>query len=626
MSFVYPAGLWALLALALPLALALLRRRAELTNVSSAYLWRLAERQRQKKGALRALKRALFVGMQLAAVALAALLIARPALLLPGSGVDVAVVLDASGSMRMRDGAGQTRFERAAQAAQRDMARLPWGASVTVLLAGDTACVAADHVRGGAQLRAALEGAACGWGAGDVQGALSLCQAMLEEGSVSRVLLYTDTVYESAEGLEVVCLRGEDEWNLSVDSLEAEDSLYGTLLTARMTASGRSADVRLELSVDGALREESGITLSVNGLEQAGMTVHCPEGEETAVSLLVRQTYDFSDARLAACVQDGLAEDNEIRLFHSGEKTARVLLVGENPYFWQRALEALPQTELTVADEPGKAPLTGYDIYAFDGCLPERLPRDGAVWLLNPPRSPREAGAVLGRRLTGGYLSGAGTASALAEELTQNLALRDAAVARFFELTAQGALESVLMCGEYTVLAAGPAENGCLRIVMPFDIQESSLPLLPDFVVLVYNMTEASAPSLLPKGTVTCGQSLRLAPHPLCENLFLQTPDRRMQALDPQAAREGVPLALPGSYTLLQEVRGRQRTLGFFAQVPASERAAVPAPVSDPVVLGAGEEPPAKREPRRFDPTRAMALLALALLLAEWGMYHREKY
>ena len=66
---------------------------------------------------------------------------------MPGSGVNVAVILDASASMQMADGSGQPRYARAVAAAERDMDRLPWGASVTVVLAGDEARVAADHVR-----------------------------------------------------------------------------------------------------------------------------------------------------------------------------------------------------------------------------------------------------------------------------------------------------------------------------------------------------------------------------------------------------------------------------------------------------------------------------------------------
>ena len=114
MSFVYPAGLWALLALGVFAAVCLIRHRSEVTPVSSTYLWRLSEQRRKKKGYWRTLKRSLFFALQFLALALSALLIAQPIMPMPGSGVNVAVILDASASMQMADGSGQTRFARAA--------------------------------------------------------------------------------------------------------------------------------------------------------------------------------------------------------------------------------------------------------------------------------------------------------------------------------------------------------------------------------------------------------------------------------------------------------------------------------------------------------------------------------
>ena len=627
MSFVYPAGLWALLALAVLAVLCLVRRRSEVTPVSSTYLWRLSDQHRKKNRYLRTLKRSLFFLLQFAALACAAMLVAQPVVTMPGSGVDVAVILDASASMRMADTAGETRFARALAAVERDMAKLPWGASVTVVLAGDEALVAADHVSAGTELRAALEGVSCGWGTGDLDGALAMCEAMMEEGLISRACLYTDTAYEQTEGIEVVCLRSDDEWNVSVGTLRAEGSIYGTAFETTAISSGRSADVAFELTVDGVVQEADAIDLRVNGEAQASGSAYCPEGEEITVSLLLRQVYDYSDVRLIARAQDGLEADNETRLFKQDAKKARVLLVGENAYFWEKALSALEQTELTVETELKNAVLEGYDVYAFDGCLPDKLPKDGAVWLLNPPRSPREIGVVFGERLMGTYVTKANTGETLAAELTRNLALRDTAVARFYEMTAQGALENVLLCGEMPVMAAGRNENGCVLIVMPFDLQESSLPLLPDFVVLAHNMMEASAPTLMAEQTVTCGELVCPQMHPLCEKLFLQTPDMRLNTLAPEAARSGVRIETPGSYTLLQEVRGEQQVVSFFAQVPAQERTARSEIKTEPLVLHAdGQTAQSRAQARVFYPARMLALLLLVLLLAEWGMYHRERY
>ena len=359
MSFVYPAGLWALLALGVFAAVCLIRHRSEVTPVSSAYLWRLSEQRRKKKGYWRTLKRSLFFALQFLALALSALLIAQPIMPMPGSGVNVAVILDASASMQMADGSGQTRFARAVAAAERDMDRLPWGASVTVVLAGDEARVAADHVSGGAELRAALEGVSCGWGAGDVAGAAALCQQMLDEGGISDVRLYTDAPYAQAEGLEVISLRGGDEWNVSLGALETSGSIYGTAFETTVQSFGRSADVSFELIVDGKARGAEEIELRVNGQKQTAQTVYCPEGEAQSVSLLLRQVYDFTDVSVRVCAEDGMAQDNAVQLSRQAACPARVLLVGENPYFWQKALEAFPRVELTTAEDWRGATLEG---------------------------------------------------------------------------------------------------------------------------------------------------------------------------------------------------------------------------------------------------------------------------
>ena len=628
MSFVYPAGLWALLGLALLVAVCLVRRNSELTPVSSTYLWRLSDQRRKKNRHLRRLKRALYFLLHALEIALAALLIAHPLITMPGSGVDVAVILDASASMRMADTAGETRFSRAIAAVQRDMDKLPWGASVTVVVAGDEADIAADHVSPGTDLRAALEGAVCGWGEGDLDGALALCETMLAEGTISRVCLYTDTQYERAEGIEVVCLSGAEEWNVSLGELNASGSIYGTAFETMVVSHGKGADVTFELTVDGKVQDESAIILRVNGAEQTAQSTYCPAEEETHVSLLLRQVYDYSDVRLIVRAEDGMTADNETRLMKQDAKTARVLLIGEGAYFWEKALGTLPQTELTIEKDLRAATLEGYDIYAFSGCLPDKLPKDGAVWLLNPPRSPREIGVVFGEQLMGTYVTRAGADGALKERLTQNLALRDVAVARFREMTAQGALENVLMCGEMAVMAAGRNENGCLLIVMPFDLQESSLPLLPDFVVLAHNMTEASAPALIDQKTVNAGEKISLHPHPLCSKLFLQTPDLHLSTLNPNAVSDGIRIGAPGSYTLLQEVRGEQSVVSFYAQVPVKERTTGTAIEEKPLVLSVGEDVQESKtaEPRIFDPARIMAVLLIALLLVEWGMYHRARY
>ena len=196
---------------------------------------------------------------------------------------------------------------------------------------------------------------------------------MLDEGSISDVRLYTDAPYAQAEGLEVVSLRGGDEWNVSLGALETSGSIYGTAFETTVQSFGRSADVSFELIVDGKARGAEEIELRVNGQKQTAQTVYCPEGEAQRVSLLLRQVYDFTDVSVRVCAEDGMAQDNAVQLSRQAACPARVLLVGENPYFWQKALEAFPRVELTTAEDWRGATLEAYDVYAFDGCLPEKL-------------------------------------------------------------------------------------------------------------------------------------------------------------------------------------------------------------------------------------------------------------
>ena len=85
MSFVYPAGLWALLGVLALLAAHFIRRRYAQRTVPSAYLWRLSERFLMRMEPARRARRAILLALQVLCVALCALLIAQPLVVMPGA-------------------------------------------------------------------------------------------------------------------------------------------------------------------------------------------------------------------------------------------------------------------------------------------------------------------------------------------------------------------------------------------------------------------------------------------------------------------------------------------------------------------------------------------------------------
>jgi len=630
MSLTYPAGLISLLGIVVLAAVWMIRKKYDAAVISSTYLWRLSQQFSRRSKARQQLKRILLFALQAAGVLLCALLIMQPLIPLPGADVHAVMILDTSGSMRMADTNGVMRFQRAREALIRDVQALPWGSTVSVIAADDDAVVAAEYVNADEAIRV-LQSLPCGWGTGDLEGALSLCSAMAEEGRVSQVSLYTDKTFDQAENIAVCNAVAADDWNVYAASLNTQSSIYGTVFTAEVVSSGRDANVSFELYLDGAPLDAAQLELRVNGEVQETGTALCPADTPVSVSLLARQIYDYENVRFAAKVQDGLAEDHEIRLYQPEKKTVRTLLVGEKTYFMKQALSVFPRIDLQTAKTIREAAAEGYDLYVYDGCMPDQMPQDGAVWLVNPPRSPRSEGVVFGDALRGAAMTPVrAPQDETVNMLTRDLTLKEAAVVRLREVTENGRFVPAIMCGGCPLLLAGRTSAGFAEIIMPFDLQDSNLPLLADYVILMRNLLDYSVPPLLEARIFESGTIVYPRMHVRCEKLFLQSPDMSIRSLTREEAEAGIKLGAPGGYTLLQELPGgREQILDFFVHVPeeesltsAPQEAAVSVKLSD----ADAQQHAARAADQVFNPKQILAILALALLIVEWVVYHREKY
>ena len=629
MSLTYPAGLLALLGIVVLALIWLIRKKYDLTVVSSTYLWRLSERFSRRSKTAQQFKRVMLFVLQAACVLLCALLIMQPLIPLPGADVHAVAVLDASGSMRIADGTGVTRFARAKEALRKDIEALPWGSAVTIIVAGDAASAAADELSAEEAVDS-LEGILCGWGEGDLPGALALVNAMGHEGLVSHVSLYTDKAFEQTENIAVMNVCAENEQNLSISSLNAESSIHGTVFTAQVISSGRDANAGFALHLDGVQIDESKLELRVNDdLREDGVAL-CPADEEISVSLLARQAYDYANVRFSVLTQDGMPDDQEIRMYQQEEKTVRVLLMGAKSYFLDRALSVFPRMDVEKIDAV-REDAQGYDLYVYDGCMPEKTPQDGAVWLINPPRSPRSAGVVFGDALRGAAMSPVrAPQDTVVTALTKDLTLKGAAVVRLREVTEAGRFVPVIATGNCPLLLAGRTDGGFAQLIMPFDLQDSNLPLLADYVILMRNMLDYSVPPLLSQRTFECGTVVYPHMHVRCEKLFLQSPDMSIRSLTREETEEGVCLGAPGGYTLLQELPGgKEQILDFFVHVPKSE-SMTRTPVEKAISVALNEEGMSARTrgavDQAFNPKQLLSALALVLLIVEWVVYQREKY
>src|SRR5262245_52106166 len=162
MTLLNAAALGAL-ALAVPIVLLyLLKLKRQDRLVPSTILWARLAQDLQASHPFQKLRRNLLLFLQLAMLALLAFALARPAMVTSApEGRSVALILDASASMKARDAAGGTRFEEALRRAREIVDALRGdGGETMIVVAGLRTAVRVGLTSDRVALRNALDGLA----------------------------------------------------------------------------------------------------------------------------------------------------------------------------------------------------------------------------------------------------------------------------------------------------------------------------------------------------------------------------------------------------------------------------------------------------------------------------------
>ena len=634
MRFAYPAGLWALGAgLILLIILFLIRPPFQDYPVSTTYLWKLSEKFRKKRLPIRRAKKILLLLLQALCVAAAALLIAQPSLPMPGSGKDWIAVIDISGSMTAME-EGTSRLEKAKSEVLRRAASLERGSAVTLITAGASPEVLLLQGRDQAEVRRALDRVASDWSEAATDEALVLAGNAASNCQDAEITLYTDMDYLSASGLTVENVASGSR-NAAIPSLtcsmESGYAHFSAELVYYDPQDGSQDDPQ-----DDPLTRLT-VALYVDGKLIGAKTVDVALGntsvETTVLDWPVRDIRSFVSARMVLSVEDAIAQDNEAWCLAPPTKNVKVLLASDTPFYWEHALSALPEVDLTVT-EAASASLTsgGYDLYIFDGSAPDPLPSDGSVWLSAVRSAPRDTGLRLNELVRGGSLASSKTMPAILCELTTGLSLRDVTVQRLVSTQETERFAAVLTAGGKPALLAAQEADGRWTMMLTFDVHNSNLPLTADFVILLRNMLRFCVPDMLTARVFTCGDTVEASVLPMATALYLQHPDGRMTSLSADGRTASFQLNQPGVWTLLAS-RGAwdDRYCDFVARFPGSEsdtrrRVSPTALLVSRREAAVDETLLSETEENRSDTRMFLAALLLLFLVTEWVVYHHEQY
>lgn len=628
--------------------------------VSSTFIWRLSLKYKRKKLPVNKLRNILLFVCQLLTLTAMGLIMAHPVQPLE-QGVpqsDVVYIIDSSASMYAGSN-NETRFSRAVSDvlyAVED--ELNAGSYVSVILADGSPDFLVERATLAEKNKVteALEGlledeTACSYGTSDVQAAIALSGRIVTINPSAKVCLYTDTEYEVTEGIEVISVAEKDEWNVAIldGQTDLSDGYYS--LTVDVASYGVDADITVSVLVEGANSADNNDTTGKTIEFQH--TVTCRNNESSRIVFTTDSTlqddqttsyyllgestkfYSYQSILISVDDQDSFQVDNTFLIYGGHKQVIKVQYASSLPNpFMNSVLDVLKDryvnewdVQITEVKQGEEAATTGYDFYIFEHEMPDILPLDGAVLLVDPDKAPAGAGfTVKGRYSYGNSLV------ALSSADPEHVVMKGINAQRI----GINQYLSIIYGSDYDVLMNFQSGDPALAVcndkanqvaVLSFSLHYSNLPLLQDFPILMNNLFTYFFPSMIEHVNNTSGNSNT---YEVGEEMILQA---RGDSISVESANytgqdkvtftefpASLVLSLPGTYTVSQNT--------YFNKL-VQERIYVHTPVAESNIQASelrldGPTRPTTTEQGYDDWLIYFAAALVALLFIEWMLKSRE--
>lgn len=524
MSLLTPLGLAALAAIPVIILFHMRHVTPPRRPVPSLRFWEAAKPLPAEDRRLRRPPLSLLLLLQLAAVALLALALARPATagqlaaLAPGLHSEprhLIVLLDGSTSMgAVVDDADGTRWEAARQEALDRLAPLREGDVATVILMSTrpqtfTATDSASLV----SLRERLTTLAQPGGRADLDAALRLAGDLFLPNINREVVVIGDGA-ATADTAVVAAVDAPVELVIAGgNSSDAERANLAVIDVAARPSPDGSGTVGLYASVAnfGPENVTVPVSLSGDGLEIGRTEITIPGNGDTES---LRWMLPPGMAELTVRVErpDALLADNSATLL-PGDAAAtsiapRILLVSDLPGALARALMAIENVQLVVEPSDNLAAITAgeYDLVVFDRAAPptEALADldSPSLWIGPPVGGPFESSDDVAEPTVTRVRAG--------DALLDGVDLAGATFGPTPVFTLAAGAEEVVGAADGPLLFRGEV-NGQPAIVLTADPEASNLPKRVAFPVLIANMVAELAPDGIP-AAVPLGEPLVYEP------------------------------------------------------------------------------------------------------------------
>lgn len=549
MSLLSPKLLWFLLAIPPVILMYILKQKFEEKKISSIYLWNNALRDIEVNTPWQKLKKNLLLFLQILLILLIVFAAANPFLNLRGRNYsNIIIIIDTSGSMNaVYD--NTTRLEEAKNRAEALVKGAVSGSKISIITSGINQKVEISGSSNKGEVLNKIKEIKGSNSKGNINDSISLVKSIARQHENSNVVFYSDSNVElkDIKG-ECVSLASSGE-NVSLDyiSVTAEDNNMKTLV--RITNRSQ-VELKREVSLfegkDNKLIDIKSITL---------------KPKETGNIIFNRKNADCKFVYAEISERDAMQEDNVIYSIVKQSELKKVLLISDRNVFIEKALMPINSIELYKAQEV-KDIQEGYDLYIFDGKIPERISKKGSVLFINPPKG-NEFIKVKGE-LQGGKVQ--------VEEHPNTKYIKEAEfhVSKAVNLDIPYWGEILLSMNSKPVAFVGEYNRRKVGAVA-FNLHNSDFPLNAEFPIFINQLSGYFLGNdSIQNSRYLCGEEVKISPNSDTKEMYIKTADNKKENIENKyPVRPFENTSKQGIYTLIQKNDSRESESMFVVNFPS---------------------------------------------------------
>lgn len=641
MTLLLPLGLLGLLAIAALILIYIIKPNYQQKFISSTYVWKLSMKYRKKKIPINRLKNILLFICQVLILVSCAMLLAWPVI---RAEVDVVsnekvAIIDASASM-MVESDGETRFERAVDGVKK-FARenAEKGGFTSVIIASDkpyflvqrSAAENSDELDGLLEELVLPDSFKCTFSSADMEAAVLLSEEVVERNPDAEVVLFTATDYIDKGRIRVVDVSHQDDWNAAVLDCKAvlEEGYYTFTIEVGCFGKSRELDIVCDVvKYNGTNDTQRFIQYSEQfDIGQQKKTIVFktkPEAGEDDKSAI--HSFDYVYVHIdegGNIIDDSFVNDNTYYLYGGTKPKLRVQYASsEDNTFIRTAIQSVKASyentwdiEFVTIRSGEEFKTAGYDFYIFEhSAMPDKMPTDGVVMLVDPSSVPQGAGIRLGNDIS--VALGTTVASGKAHPVTSHLQPDVTTVSKYRRITSHDGYEELLFVQGDPVLLVKNTERE-KYLVLSIDLNFSNMGVLWSFTLFFADLFNYYMPPTVRSGSFEVGDTVKL--NAKGTELSVRNPANTETKLSEFPAEFEV--TVPGTYTLTQTYYSNVIVDMFYVSI-ANFESEITKEVDALPTLNIGK----RTERADKDLLVYFAAALVALLFVEWWLQSRDYF